>query len=485
MKYNVFILIVSLILFGCKTSQKIIEHKETNQDLINFLFQDYIGEKPSAGFIIVKDGKIKKCQSFGYADLENRILANCETNYRLASVTKQFTAMGILILINQGKLNYETKLTEIISEFPEYGKEITIKNLMTHRSGLQSYTKLYPKDWKKQLIDNDVLNLLIKQDSLLFPANSKFKYSNSGYAVLATIIERVSGKTFKEFLDEEIFEKLGMINSSVYLNDLKIKNRAYGYKLIKNKYENKDQNKWSAIQGDGGIYSSLSDYAKWDKSLYEETLISKNLMSDAFSNWDESGKTNGNGYGFGWQIGEKKGKKYLAHGGSSTGFLNTTLRVPSEKITVAIFTNNGNLGGLKRKALVLASYFSDGKTLMPAEIILGKDIKDNGIENIATKFKEIKSNPDKYDISEESLIGLGFSYFKNEPEKSLKVFELIIAEFPNYFGGYYGLGQYYAYKTEGNNELAIENYKKVVELNPANQKRLVNRSKNMIKKLSE
>ncbi len=486
MKYKLLTLVLLLILSGCKPSQKIISHKETNsdQDLINFLFQDYIGEKPSASFIVIKDGKLKECQSFGYADLENKILANCETNYRLASVTKQFTAMGILILIDQGKLNYDTKLTDVIPEFPEYGKEITIKNLLTHRSGLQSYAKLYPKDWKKQLVDKDVLNLLIKQDSLLFPANSKFKYSNSGYAVLATIIERISGKTFKTFMDDEVFKKLEMTNSSVYLRDLKIKNRAYGYKLIKKKYQNKDQNKWSAIQGDGGIYSSVNDYAKWDKSLYDGTLISKDLINDAFSNWDKNGKTNGKGYGFGWQIDEKKGKKYLLHGGSSTGFLNTTLRIPSEKITVAIFTNNGNSGGLKRKALFLASYFSDGKIPMPAEIVLGKDIKDNGIDNIFTKFNQIKGYKHKYDIYTEGLIRLGFSYFNSEPEKSQKVFELIKTEFPNYFGGYYGLGQYYAYKTE-DKKLAIENYKKVVELNPPNEQRLVNRSKKMIQKLSE
>ena len=320
MKYTYLALIFLILSSGCKSSEKIIEKKDNKQELINFLFKDYIGKKPSASFIVLKKGKIKECQSFGYADLENKTLANSKTNYRLASVTKQFTAMGILILINQGKLNYDTKLTEIIPEFPEYGKEITIKNLMSHRSGLQSYTKLYPKDWEKQLIDKDVLNLLIKQDSLLFPANSKFKYSNSGYAVLATIIERVSGKTFKEFMDEEIFEKLGMTNSSVYLSDLKIKNRAYGYKLIKNKYENKDQNKWSAIQGDGGIYSSVIDYAKWDKSLYDETLISKDLMADAFSNWSESGKTDGEGYGFGWQIRKRKGRKYLIHGGKNNWF---------------------------------------------------------------------------------------------------------------------------------------------------------------------
>ncbi|WP_452596860.1 serine hydrolase domain-containing protein [Pontimicrobium sp. MEBiC01747] len=485
MKYTYLTLAFLIIISGCKPSEKLLKKKDDKQNLINFLFQDYIGEKPSASFIVIKDGKIKDCQSFGYADLENKIPANCETNYRLASVTKQFTAMGILILINQGKLKYNTKLTEVIPEFPEYGKEITIKNLLSHRSGLQAYNKLYPKDAEKQLIDKDVLNLLIKQDSLLFPANSKYKYSNSGYAVLAMIIERVSGRTFQNFIGEEIFEKLDMTNSVVYSKDIQIKNRAYGYKLIKSKYKNRDQSKWSAIQGDGGIYSSVSDYAKWDESLYNATLVSKDLINDAFSNWDKNGKTDGKGYGFGWQIEKKNGKKYLMHGGSSTGFLNTTLRVPSEKITVAIYTNNGSLGGLKRKALGLASLFSGDQIPMPTEIALEKDIKDNGIENITTKFKEIKSNPSKYDTIEEGLIRLGFSYFKNEPEKSQKVFELITTEFPNYFGGYYGLGQYYAYKTEGNNKLAIENYRKVVELNPSNEQRLVNRSKNMIQKLSK
>lgn len=486
MRYLSLSLIFLLLIFGCKPSQELVEKKEEKQNLINFVFKDYIGDKPSASFILIKDGKIEACQSFGYADLENKIKANRETNYRLASVTKQFTAMGILILIQQGKLNYKTKLTEVIPEFPEYGKDITIKNLLSHRSGLLPYTRLYPKGWKKQLVDEDVLHLLMQQDSLLFPANSKFRYSNSGYAVLAKVIERVSGKSFKSFMDEAVFEKLGMTNSTVYLNDLQIKNRAYGYKLIEGEYQNKDQNKWSAIQGDGGVYSSVSDYVKWDNALYNSTLVNKDLLNDAFSNWDENGKNNKDGYGFGWQIGNKNDKKYLVHGGSSTGFLNTTLRIPSEKITVAIYTNNGNLGGLRRKALFLASYFSNDNIIpMPAEIILEKDIKDNGIENIAYKFKEIESAGEKYDISKDALIRFGFSYFNSEPEKSRKIFELMTAEFPDHFGGYYGLGQYYAYKTEGNNKLAIENYQKVVELNPTNERRLINRSKKMIEKLNE
>lgn len=485
MKFTYLALVFLIIISGCKPSEKLVEKKDSKQDLINFLFQDYNGEKPSASFIVIKDGKIKECQSFGYSDLENKILANCESNYRLASVTKQFTAMGILILINHGKLNYETKLTEVIPEFPDYGKEITIKNLLLHRSGLQAYNKLYPRDAKEQLVDKEVLNLLIKQDSLLFPANSKFKYSNSGYAVLAMIIERVTGKTFKEFMDEEIFEKLGMTNSTVYSKDVQIKNRAYGYKFNDSIYENRDQSIWSAILGDGGIYSSVSDYAKWDKSLYDGTLVGKDLIDDAFSNWDENGKTDGEGYGFGWFIEENKGKKYLTHGGSTSGFINRSLRIPSENITVVIYTNTTDFGGLKRKAMSLASYFSDGKIPFPAYVLLEKDIQENGIENITTKFGQLKSDNHKYDIVKEDLRALGFKYFNNEPEKAVKIFELIKLEFPDFYGGHFGLAQYYAYKTEGNNEKAVEYYKNAIELLPDNKQRLIKYSKGMIKKLSE
>lgn len=485
MKYTLLTLGFLLMVCGCKPSQKLVEKNETKQEIINFLFQDYIGEKPSASFIVIKDGQIKESQSFGYADLENKILANRETNYRLASVTKQFTAMAILTLIKQGKLDYNTKLTEIIPEFPEYGKEITIKDLMSHRSGLQPYNKLYPKNSEKQLVDKEVLNILIKQDSLLFPANTKYRYSNSGYAVLAMIIERISGKSFQDFMAKEIFEKLGMTNSTVYSKDMQIKNRAYGYKFNDSIYENRDQSTWSAIQGDGGIYSSVSDYAKWDKSLYNETLVNSDLINDAFSNWDENGKTDGKGYGFGWQIDIKNGKKYLLHGGSTSGFLNTTLRIPSEKITVVIYTNTSSLGGLKRKASFLASYFSDGKIPFPADILLEKDIQENGIENITAKFNKLKSNNHKYDIAKEDFTTLGFSYFKKEPEKALKIFELIKVEFPNYFGGHFGLAQYYAYKTEGNNEKAVEYYKKAIELLPIKEQRHINYSKKMIKKLSK
>ncbi|CAM4356591.1 serine hydrolase domain-containing protein [Gillisia limnaea] len=478
-------LILFFIISGCKSSEKTIEQQTDKQSIVDYLFQNYFGENPSASFIVIKDGKLKDCQSFGYADLENKVLATCETNYRIGSVTKQFTAMGILVLIDQGKLNYSTKLTEVIPEFPAYGKEISIKDLLLHRSGLQSYFQLYPKDSEKQIVDKDVLNLLKEQDSLLFPANSQFQYSNSGYAILALIMERVSGKTFKNFMDKEIFKKTGMTSSTVYLKDLIIKNRALGYVFNDTKYINKDHNAWSAVQGDGGIYSSVSDYLNWDKSLYNERLVKENLITDAFSNWDQNGKTQGNGYGFGWNIDFRDGVEYLLHGGSTTGFRSFVLRIPSEKIAVAIYTNteDHNSRELERKALVLASLYSENSIPMPIDFLLEKEISDNGSENIKEYYNKLILNQENNHINKKDLLTLGFKYLsKKEDKNTFNVFTLLKIQFPKYYGGYFGLAQYY--KIKGNNLKAVEHYKQMVDL-VKNDQRLLDYSKKMVEQLSQ
>ncbi len=475
---------ILILLVGCKNN-KTEPLNESQTEITNYLFQDYIGEKPSASFIVIKDGEIKTCQSFGFADLDKGIKANCNTNYRIASVTKQFTAMAIMKLISQGKLTYETKISELFPDFPEYGNEITVKELLNHRSGLIEYFKLYPKDSKNQIVDKDVFELLKQQDSTIFKPNKKYKYSNSGYVVLSQIVEKNSGMSFKDFMDKEIFEPLQMNNSTVYLKDLEIKNRAYGYKFNDTIYELKDQYGWSAVQGDGGIYSSVNDYYKWDQALYTDDLITQKELKPAFSNWDENGMNDKDGYGFGWSILTKNETKYYLHSGGSTGFKTFSLRIPSKNISVAILTNNDDFGNqLKRKAFFLASYFSDGKIQIPADVLLEKEIEENGIDNIATKFNELKSNSSEYDIVEKDLVSLGFNYFsKKEDEKALKIFELIKTEFPQYFGGYFGLARYY--KANDEKQKAIANFKKVTELATSEDQGLINYSKKMIKQLSE
>ena len=481
---NIYLSFVVLILFvGCKNN-KTKPLSENQNELVNYLFQDYIGKKPSASFIVIKDGEIRTCKSFGFADLDKQIKADCNTNYRIGSVTKQFTAMAIMKLISKGKLSYETKMPELFPDFPEYGKEINVRQLLNHRSGLIKYFDLYPKESKKQLLDKEVLELLKQQDSTIFKPNEKFAYSNSGYAVLSQIVEKVSGMSFKEFMHKEIFLPLQMDNSTVYLKDLEINNRAYGYKFNDTIYELKDQYAWSAVQGDGGIYSSVSDYYEWDQALYTNDLISQEELKPAFTNWDEYGMNDKDGYGFGWRILTKKDTKYYHHSGGSTGFKTFSLRIPSKNISVAIFTNNDDYGNeLKRKAFFLASFFSDGKISIPADVLLEKDIETNGIENIVTKYNELKSNNSKYDIVEKDFVSLGFNYLsKKEGEKALKIFELIKTEFPQYFGGYFGLARYY--KANDEKQKAIINFKKVTELATSQDQGLINYSEKMIQQLS-
>ncbi len=485
MKYTYLTLAFLLIITGCKPSQIITKKKNDKEDLINFLFRNYTGEKPSASFVVIKDGEVKKSQSFGYADLENKILANSKTNYRLASVTKQYTAMSILILIQQGKLTYETKLTEVIPEFPDYGKEITIKNLLTHRSGLQSYEKLYPKNSKKQILDKDILTLLKEQDSLIFTANSKFKYSNSGYAILSQIVERVSKKSFKQFMDDEVFQKIGMSNSTVYLKNLEIKNRAFGYKIKDTIFERKDQSLTSAVQGDGGVYSSVNDFYLWDKNLSENTLITPDLKNDAFTSWDENGKTQESGCGFGWFVAFNNKQKYVWHTGSSIGFRSSVLRIPSEKIAVAIYTNSHHYGReLRQGALALASLYSKNKFPMPIDVMIEKEININGSEHIKEYYDKLISDKNKYDINKKNLSMLAYSYFKKkESLNCFNICKLLISQFPSYYGGFFDLAEYY--RANGNNKKAIENFKKVIELAPSHARGAINHSKKMIGKLSK
>lgn len=486
MKYTAVLAAFFLLLIGATPSKAQDAKDATLQELINFVFRNYTGERPGASFAVMKEGKILECQSFGYADLEKKIRATCETNYRLASVTKQFTAMGILILIDQGKLQYDTKLTEVFPEFPEYGKEVTIRQLLTHRSGLLDYERLYPRDSEDQLLDKDVLNLLMAQDSLQFPVNSRFKYSNTGYAVLAIIIEKVSGKSFKEFIAEEIFGKTGMANSTMYVKGDPIKNRAYGYTYNDslNQYENIDQSIFSAVKGDGGVYTSVSDYAKWDKSLYGETLVSTDLLNDAFTSWDENGKTDGSGYGFGWFVDVENDKKIVRHSGSTSGFITNVYRIPSEKISVIILTNTVQFGNLWRTAPFLASLYSDGKLPIPMDVMIEKEITEQGSGNIKAYYDSLMASDTKYKINREHIARLGFSYMRNEEkEHALNLLTFVKTEFPEKYEGYIGLGHFY--RKYGDKEKAIENFKKVIEVATSEEQRHIDFSMRMIKELSE
>lgn len=307
---------------------------------IDEIFKDFTGDVPGAVILVVQDGKILKQQGYGLADLEKKTPCTVHTNFRLASLTKQFNAMAILMLAQSGKLSLNDPITKFFPEFPAYGRSIKMTHLLSHTSGLTDYEDLIPDGTTIPVSDRNVLFLLRKEQKTYFAPGSQFRYSNSGYALLSLIVEAVSGTNFSTFLKERIFSPLQMNNTVAYEAGLsKIANRAYGYAKENERFIFSDQSLTSSVLGDGGIYSSAEDLLKWDQALYTEKLIRKDLLQRAFSAESPSSDMQGSGYGFGWYVSKYHGADLFWHYGSTCGFSTRIERYPAKHFTVIILTN--------------------------------------------------------------------------------------------------------------------------------------------------
>ena len=353
---NVFLILIFSIIFitGCSMSK---------EDKMDELFSDYnTPDRPGAAVMVIKDGDVIFKKGYGLANIEKNLPVAGTTNFRLASVTKQFTALSILMLIERGKLKLETSLKDIFPDFPEYGNRITIKNLLQHTSGLIDYEDLIPDSATVQVKDKDVLELIIKIDSTYFQPGSQHQYSNTGYALLALTVEELSGKPFRDFLRDNIFQPLGMNNTIAFENNInEITNRAYGYIIKNNVIELTDQSITSAVLGDGGIYSSLNDLYKWDQALYTSKLIDKKYLDESWTR----GKTNSGvefQYGYGWRLEKYNDIEVVYHTGSTKGFRNIIYRMPENNFTIVILTNRdagSEFSTLEFVNQMLKFYFSD------------------------------------------------------------------------------------------------------------------------------
>lgn len=305
----------------------------------DLLFADYTGERPGAAVLVIKNGEPIFKKAYGLAHVEEKIAATTAHNFRLASITKQFTAMCLMQLVEAGKLTYETSLTEIFTDFPEYGHAITIRHLLQHTSGLVDYEDVIPDSITRQVLDHDVLMLMRAQDSTYFAPGAKFRYSNSGYAVLAMVVEKVSGKSFATYLHENIFAPLKMTNSMAYEPGVsEVGKRAMGYRVEGEKIVFSDQSQTSAVLGDGGIYSSIEDLSQWEQALYTNKLVSTATLTQAFTPGMRSDGTKLE-YGFGWFLDEYRGHQRMRHSGSTCGFRNELQLYPESKSAVIILTN--------------------------------------------------------------------------------------------------------------------------------------------------
>ena len=310
---------------------------------VDSLFADYNGAAvPGASVIVIRDGRVIVRRAYGMAHLERRAPATPETDYRLASVSKQFTAMAIMMLAQAGKLRYDQPVREILPELPPAARDVTVRHLLNHTSGLWDYEDLIPGTRTAQLDDRDVLALLGPKDTLYFPPGSAYRYSNSGYVLLGLIVERVSGVSFPEFLRARIFAPLGMTATVAHVEGSDtVPHRAYGYSAAATGFTATDQSVTSATLGDGGIYTNVDDMMRWDRALYGAELVDAATLQLATTPPVLPGRAPTE-YAFGWFVDTYRGGRRWRHTGETSGFRNAIQRYPDRRFTVIVLTNRSS-----------------------------------------------------------------------------------------------------------------------------------------------
>jgi CubicO group peptidase (beta-lactamase class C family) len=302
---------------------------------VDALMAAYRGLAPGASALVLHRGSALLRRAYGYADLEQRVPATSATNYRLASVTKQFTAAAILLLAEDGRIRLDDGIRTWLPSLPAAADRITLHHLLTHTSGVIDYEDAIPATTRTPLKDADVLRLLEAEPRTYFAPGASYRYSNSGYALLALAAAAASGTSFAALLRARIFEPLGMLQTVAYEEGATtVANRAYGYTERDGAWVRTDQSLTSAVLGDGGIYSSVDDLAKWDAALYDERLLSRDSLRQAFTAATATDEPDVQ-YGFGWRItGES-----LWHSGETIGFRNVVVRFPKRRLSVFVLTN--------------------------------------------------------------------------------------------------------------------------------------------------
>jgi CubicO group peptidase (beta-lactamase class C family) len=306
---------------------------------IDTLFVGYTGATvPGASVIVIRDSRVVFRQAYGMADLERNTPATPTTDYRLASLTKQFTAMATMLLVRDGRLTYDQPVRTVLPELPPAAAAVTIRHLLNHTSGLPDYEDLIPDTQTVQVSDQDVLSLLASHDSVYFPAGTRYRYSNSGYCLLALVVERVSGMAFADFLRQRIFAPLGMTRTLAHtVGRDTVPERAYGYTPDSGRFVPSDQSVTSATLGDGGIYTSVEDLAHWDEALYGERLVDRTALRLAATPPVLPGDSTQ--YGFGWFVDTYRGLRRWRHTGETSGFTNAIQRFPERRTTIIVLTN--------------------------------------------------------------------------------------------------------------------------------------------------
>jgi CubicO group peptidase (beta-lactamase class C family) len=470
---RIFITLIASISIGLSThAQKIPSKSKQINTFISTIHRD---GQFSGALLVVDKGKVIYKKGFGYANRQTKEFFTTDTPCYIGSVSKQFTALGIMLLQERGRLNYSQSIRTYFPELPEIMQPVTILHLLHHTGGLALFGD-YP-----DMNEKDVFNILLKQQSLRFSPGEKFEYCNAGYTLLGLIIEKISDQTLNDFLTQNVFIPAGMKNTYVNSAALRNRKRAVGYYVFGDEY-----NYDTFIGGSASVVSTIDDLYLWDKMLYAPSIIPAKTLEKAFerdklTNPDEMYGTKG--YGFGWFISEKNGKKIIQHDGGFGGFRSYIERQPQQHNTLIFISNvRHSITGQLREGI---NNILEGKPYtIPKNSWANKIIEEAntiGMTQAIANFKQNKNNKEnsRYYFSESEFNSLGYYLLNNKRvNDAIQFFTLNTEENPTSSNAFDSLAE--AYMNTGNKELAISNYKKSIQLNPLNDN-----AKQMIEKLSK
>jgi CubicO group peptidase (beta-lactamase class C family) len=315
------------------------------EKLVDSLFAHlYTNNAPGASVLVAQNGKILFEKGYGLADVGHGVAFSPETKSRIGSITKQFTASAILKLQEQGKLSINDKLSKYFPDFPR-GDEVTLHHLLTHTSGIHSYTdKPGFMDKVTKTIDPDDLIKSFKNDPYDFDPGKKWHYDNSGYFLLGRIIEKVSGQSYGEFLRGNFFKPLGMNSTGVHRSGVSLDHEATGYEFAGEKLGFTNALNWDMSQAGaaGSLYSTVGDLFRWNEGIFGGKLLKDTSLKAAWTpvkTEENKDDDSGNGYGYGWFISKLRGAEEISHGGGLNGFSSFITRLPRENFTVVVLAN--------------------------------------------------------------------------------------------------------------------------------------------------
>jgi CubicO group peptidase (beta-lactamase class C family) len=422
--------------------------------------------------LVAENGKVIFKKGYGLANMEWNIPVEPDTKFRLGSITKQFTSMLILRLVQEGKIKPEGKLTDYLPDYrKDTGDRITIHQLLNHTSGIPSYTGMpnFFQDVSRNPYSVSDFVKKFASGDLEFEPGAKWNYNNSGYFLLGAIVERVTGKPYEQVLKEQILDPVGMKNTGYDHHETILAKRASGYEKRPGGYVNAPYLDMSLPYAAGSLYSTVDDLYLWDQALYTDKLLSPQLKELMF----KPGLSN---YAYGWVVqkaplgAQGEPVTVIQHGGGINGFNTLITRLPESKNLIVLLNSTGGTKLQDMSQKIAAILF--GK---PYKTPL-RDIADTFFDTIMEKdvqtaikqYRELKATQqDAYDFGEPQLNGVGYRLLQTKRVKdAIEVFKLNVEMFPQGFNTYDSLGE--AYMVNGDKNLAIQNYKKSLELNPKN-----------------